>query len=96
MKATDRRRLLVPLPFGMAKVQAAFLQLLPKPLLTIDQVTMLQDDNVVGADAENDGRTLQGLGITPQAVEAIVPEYLERFRRAGQFTKPHSAENDGS
>lgn len=96
LKATDRRRLLVPLPFGVAKVQATFLQLLPKPLLTIDQVTMLQDDNVVGADAESDGRTLQGLGITPQAVEAIVPEYLERFRRAGQFTKPHSAENNGS
>lgn len=96
LETVERRRLLAPVPFGLAKVQAAFLQLLPSPLLTIDQVTMLQDDNVVGADAESGGRTLQGLGITPQAVEAIVPEYLERFRKAGQFDRPPSAENNGS
>ena len=96
LSTIERRRPLVPLPFGVAKVQAAFLQLLPKPLLTIDQVTMLQHDNVVGEAAERDGRTLQGLGITPQAVEAIVPEYLERFRKAGQFHRPHSTEDNSS
>src|SRR5262249_57487431 len=42
-----RRRLLVPEPFWLAKLQAAFLQLLPKPPLTIDQVRLLETDNVV-------------------------------------------------
>ena len=49
----ERRRLLVPIPFGLAKLQAAFLQFMPKPLLTPDQVELLRRDNVVsdGGDA---------------------------------------------
>ena len=85
LRTIERKRLLVPLPFPAAKLQGAILGLLPKPLLTIDQVRMLETDNVVSDAAEAAGLTLAGLGITPQAVEAIVPEYLERFRRTGQF-----------
>ncbi len=89
----ERRRLLVPLPFGVAKLQAAMFELvaklplrfLSKPLLTRDQVELLRYDNVVSEAARQDGRTLEGLGITPQSVAAIVPTYLWRFRRAGQF-----------
>jgi uncharacterized protein YbjT (DUF2867 family) len=81
----ERRRLLLPVPFALARLQAQFLQLLPKPLLTTDQVEMLKSDNIVSADAERDGRTLAAFGIAPTAMEAIVPSYLWRFRKTGQF-----------
>ena len=83
-----RKRLLVPLPWGVAKIQAAILGLLPKPLLTLDQVELLKTDNVVSEEARREGRTLEGLGITPQGIEGIVPGYLYRYRKAGQFTAP--------
>ena len=81
----ERKRLLVPLPFFMARMQAMFLQFLPKPLLTPDQVELLRVDNVVSEAAKAEGRTLQGLGIEPETIEAIVPSYLWRFRKTGQF-----------
>jgi uncharacterized protein YbjT (DUF2867 family) len=89
----ERRRLLLPLPFGVAKLQAAIfelasklpLRILSKPLLTRDQVELLRYDNVVSDTARRDGLTLEGLGITPQSIAAIVPTYLWRFRKAGQF-----------
>jgi uncharacterized protein YbjT (DUF2867 family) len=85
LSTIERRRLLVPLPFFAAKMQAMFLQYLPKPLLTPDQVELLRVDNVVSAAAQAEGRTLQGLNIDPEPIEAIVPSYLWRFRRSGQF-----------
>ena len=81
LKQTHRKRLLVPVPFGLARVKAAFLGLLPKPMLTIDQVRLLESDNVVAAGALG----LRELGVTPTAAEAILPSYLWRFRRMGQF-----------
>jgi uncharacterized protein YbjT (DUF2867 family) len=85
LATTERRRLLVPIPFAIAKLQAFFLQFLPKPLLTPDQVELLKRDNVVSPQAVAEGRTLAGLGIDPAAFEAIVPSYLWRFRKTGQF-----------
>jgi len=87
----ERRRLLVPLPFGLARLKAMFLQLFPTPLLTPDQVEMLRADNVVSARAQEEGRTFAGLGITPDAMETIVPSYLWRFRKTGQFKPPQRA-----
>ena len=84
---TMRRRLLVPVPFWLAKFQAAFLQLLPKPLLTIDQVRLLKSDTVVSEEAKQSGRTLEGLGIEPVAIAGVVPTYLEQFRPRGQFSQ---------
>jgi uncharacterized protein YbjT (DUF2867 family) len=81
----ERRRLLVPIPFGLAEVQARLLELLPKPLLTPDQVRLLKTDNVVSPAAAHEGRTLKGLGIEPHAMSVIVPSYLWRFRKTGQF-----------
>ena len=81
----ERRRLLLPIPFSLAKLQAFFLQYLPTPLLTPDQVELLRYDNVVSEEAERERRTLEGLGITPTLMEAIVPSYLQRFRKTGQF-----------
>ena len=83
---TMRKPLLVPEPFWLAKLQAAFLQLLPKPPLTIDQVRLLESDNVVSEGAKRARRTLEGLGIEPVAVAAVVPAYLEQFRPRGQFS----------
>lgn len=81
----ERRRLLVPVPFALMKLQAAFLQFLPKPPLTPDQVDLLKRDNVVSDDARRDSRTLEGLGIVPESMAAVVPSYLWRFRKTGQF-----------
>lgn len=79
--ATGRRRCLIRLPFGIAKVQAAFLQILPHPLLTVDQVETLKSDNTVSADA----LTLASLGINAKSMDGIVPGYLEYSRTGGKF-----------
>lgn len=88
LRTVQRRRALIPVPWALARTKAAVLQLLPNPLLTMDQVELLKCDNVVSETAIGAGQTLDGLGIAPQAIEAIVPAYLARFRRAGQFTRP--------
>jgi uncharacterized protein YbjT (DUF2867 family) len=88
LEQIGRKRLLLPLPFGVARLQAFFMELMPKPMLTRDQVTMLRTDNVVSSEAAREQRTLQGLGINPTAMRAILPSYLWRYRKAGQFTKP--------
>jgi len=81
----ERRRLLIPVPFAVMKLEATFLQFLPKPPITPDQVELLKRDNVVSAQAQRDGRTLEALGIIPETMAAIVPTYLWRFRKTGQF-----------
>jgi uncharacterized protein YbjT (DUF2867 family) len=86
LAVTGRRRMLVSLPFGLAKFKAMFLQFAPGALkLTPDQVKLLRTDNVVSDAAKASGLTLEGLGITPDSLEAIAPQYLWRFRAAGQF-----------
>ena len=80
-----RRRLLVPVPFTLAEWQALVLQFWPRPLLTPDQVTLLRRDNVISSDAVLNQRTLSAFGIAPAAMAAIVPAYLWRFRKTGQF-----------
>jgi hypothetical protein len=85
LATVGRRRLLLPIPFGVMKAQAAILQFLPKPPITPDQVELLRYDNVVSEAARRDGRTLEGTGIIPESIEAIVPTYLWRFRKTGQF-----------
>jgi uncharacterized protein YbjT (DUF2867 family) len=90
LATAQRRRLLVPVPFALLKLQAMFLQFAPKPPITPDQVELLKIDNVVSDAAKRDRRTLEGLGIIPESIEAIVPTYLWRFRKTGQFN-PHTA-----
>jgi len=86
----QRRRLLIPVPFALMKLQAVVLQFLPKPPITPDQVELLKQDNVVSDEAKREGRMLEGIGITPESIDAIVPSYLWRFRKTGQFN-PHVA-----
>lgn len=81
LRETGRKRLLVPLPFALASLKAAFLQLLPNPILTMDQVKLLKKDNVVAPTAAG----LADLGIKPTSVEAVIPSYLWRFRAKGEY-----------
>jgi NADH dehydrogenase len=85
LKEIRRKRLLLPIPFGVAQVQAGVAELLPKPLLTRDQVTLLKVDNVVQKGA----LSFKTLGLEPQAIEAILPTYLVRYRPGGRFAKQH-------
>lgn len=83
LKITGLKRVLLPLPFAIAKLDAAFLQLLPKPPLTIDQVKLLARDNVVSPGA----KTLADLGIAqPTPLEAVSPYVLRRYRKGSYFT----------
>jgi NADH dehydrogenase len=91
LTTTDRQRMLVSLPFGLAKFQAFFLQFAPGALkLTPDQVEMLKSDNVVSDAARVAGLTLEGLGIVPASMEAVCPQYLWRFRPMGQFQRKNA------
>lgn len=85
LQVIERPRLLVPVPYPVARFLAALTQIMPKPLLTVDQLLMLGYDNVVSDIANETNQTLQGLGITPTAIEVVLPTYLERYRRTGQF-----------
>jgi NADH dehydrogenase len=88
LSITERTRMLISLPFGLAKFQAAFLQFAPGRLkLTPDQVELLRSDNVVSQAAKDAALTLEGLTITPDSLEAVAPQYLWRFRAAGQFQR---------
>lgn len=80
-----RRRLLVPVPWPLAMLKAQFLEVLPGKLLTVDQVLSLKHDNVVSAAAIAEKRTLEGAGIAPTPIDTVIPTYLWRFRKAGQF-----------
>jgi len=77
-----RRRVLMTLPYGLASAAALFMEFMPKPMLTRDQVKLLQKDAVVTSGAPG----LAQLGITPTALELILPAYLNRFRRGGRAT----------
>lgn len=76
---TGRKRILIPLPFSVAKIEAFFLQFYPKPLLTPDQVESLKYDNILNGDLPG----LTDLGITPTAMDAVLPSYLDRYRKRG-------------
>lgn len=82
-----RKRLLFDLPFALASLQARVLSLLPNPPLTPDQVEMLKSDNIVSPGALG----LEALGIAPTALEAILPTYLDRFRRGGWYARAKAA-----
>ncbi len=87
LETIDRKRLLVPVPYGVGRIMGSVLGLAPKPPLTRDQVRMLEFDNVVSEEAEADGRTLAGLGIEPTALDVVLPTYLVRYREHGQFAR---------
>lgn len=90
LKVVQRKRILANIPWGIARMQGAILGMLPNPLLTSDQVKMLQNDTIVSDAAQSEGRTLEAMGIQGSSVEAILPTYLWRFRETGQFRNPNA------
>ena len=76
-----KKRFLMHIPFGVAKFQSYFLQMLPNPILTPDQVELLKHNNIVSGDYP----TLKNLGITGTAIQSVLPKYIYRFRTGGQF-----------
>jgi NADH dehydrogenase len=85
-----RRRLLLPVPFEAARLLGLVCQLaapLMAPPITADQVEMLRSDNVVCPQALG----LAELGVTPSALEPIIPTYLYRFRKGGQYAVANPA-----
>ena len=91
LSVIGRKRVLAPVPWGIASLLGSVFSLLPSPVITPDQVEQLKVDNVVSAAAQKDGRTFAALGIEPQAIEAILPSYLWQYRPAGQFSHPNAA-----
>jgi uncharacterized protein YbjT (DUF2867 family) len=83
-----RKRVLLPLPWGLSKFIGAIASWLPGSPLTADQVELLKADNVVSGKAKAEGRDLAGLGISPRSFRSVVPTYLYRYRKEGQFTAP--------
>ena len=89
LKVIHRRRLVLNMPWFLAKivafgfdmVQTATFGLFTNKMLTRDQVKNLRKDNVVAEDA----RGFAELGITPTAMDAVLPDYLWRFRPSGQY-----------
>jgi NADH dehydrogenase len=88
LEVVGRKRLFVPLPYGIASLIGRIASAIPliSPPLTSDQVTLLKTDNVVSESAKAEGRTLEGMGIQPVKLASILPTYLVHFRPHGQFT----------
>jgi NADH dehydrogenase len=91
-RETMHRRLLLPIPFPVAMalgkigdLQAKLLRLPPQ--ITRDQVELLKVDNVANPALPG----LAELGVSPTAIDAVIPTYLWRFRRGGQFAQPEAA-----
>jgi uncharacterized protein YbjT (DUF2867 family) len=100
LTVTERRRWLIPISFGRARslafvtgiIRKLSLGLFPEFLtITSDQVKLLRSDNIVSPQAEAEGRTLRGLGIAPEPFETLVPSYLYRYRKTGQFAGTRAA-----
>ena len=94
LRETYRKRALIPIPMPAARLmgrmgdlQAMLLPFVP-PQITYDQVQLLQRDNVVSPGAPG----LEALGVPPSALETILPQYLWKYRKGGQFAEPASAD----
>ncbi|MCV0397887.1 MAG: complex I NDUFA9 subunit family protein [Rhizobiaceae bacterium] len=91
LEIIDRRRILVSIPWSVASLQGKMLGMLPNPLLTEDQVRLLKSDNVVSQAAMEEGRTLEGIGIRPLSLDAMLPTFLWRYKIAGQYSRDRIA-----
>ena len=81
LNTIKKKRFLIPIPFGLAKFNSFFLQMMPKPLLTQDQVEMLKYNNIASGDFPN----LNDLGIKGETIQSVLPKYIYRHRTYGQF-----------
>ena len=100
LRTTGRRPALIGVPFGVAGLiaqateiaSALSLGAFPDALVTTrDQLDLLRHDNLVSRAAIEQDRTLRGLAIVAQGLEAIAPAYLYRFRKTGQYASSGAA-----
>jgi NADH dehydrogenase len=92
---TGRRRILLPIPFGPAGMLGALgdlSALMMAPPVTSDQVRLLRSDNVVSGQYPG----LAELGVTPATLEAVLPTYLYRYRKGGQYADQEARAIAGS
>ena len=83
LKEIRKKRIILPIPFFAGRIQAMLFQLMPKPLLTLDQIKILEEgDNILSGK----NKTLKDLNIEAKSIETILPTYLKVYRPAGQFT----------
>jgi NADH dehydrogenase len=95
LREAGRSRMLLPLPSAIARLLALPFAILPfAPLLTADQVNLLETDNVVSDAALRDKRTLAAFNITPTAMGTILPGYMWRFRKHGQFDRAEASHSE--
>lgn len=88
LREAGRNPMLVSVPSGLMKFMASLMGLLPiKPLITPDQVELLGVDNVVSEAAQKEKRTLAAFDIAPTSMDEILPTYMWRFRRHGEFDR---------
>ena len=87
LRYANRTNPILPLPGFVGQILAFPLGILPNPLVTGEQVTLLGIDNVVSPEASKEKRTLQGMGIVPRPLDAVLPGYLWRFSANGQFDR---------
>ena len=81
----ERKPVFISLPFAVARTFARLLQYLPGAPLTPGQVDLLKTDNIVSQEATDEGRTLAGAGVQPTSMMSVLPDYLVRFRKHGEF-----------
>jgi NADH dehydrogenase len=87
LRDTNRTNPILPLPGFVGQLLAFPLSILPKPLVTGEQVTLMGIDNVVSAEAIKEKRTLAGMGIAARPLDAVLPSYIWRFSANGQFDR---------
>jgi uncharacterized protein YbjT (DUF2867 family) len=87
LRGANRTNPILPLPSFVGRILAFPMGILPKPLVTGEQITLLGVDNVVSAEAITEKRTLEGIGIAPRPLDAVLPSYIWRFSANGQFDR---------
>jgi uncharacterized protein YbjT (DUF2867 family) len=87
LRDANRSNPILPLPSFVGRILAFPMGIMPKPLVTGEQITLLGIDNVVSAEAIKDKRTLPGMGIVPRPIDAVLPSYIWRFSANGQFDR---------
>lgn len=84
---SGRKRVLMPLGPGLAKFIGSIAQLSPWKLFSADQAVLLQANNVVSDEATAEKHTLAALGVAATSMDVVLPTYLWRFRKHGQFDR---------
>ena len=90
LRVSNRNNLLINAPLGLAKFAAWFMQVLPNPWFTVDRIEQYGEDTIVGEAAKSEKRTAEGIGVSTQSMDAVLPTYMWRFRKSGQFEQVES------